>query len=79
MIKKDRLIRLLRNASDLEEDYTEFLTGYTEKYFDWTGYDPVKVSEAKKILDRLRTDSERHRKMLEDILTWIAERRENGF
>ena len=79
MISKDVLTKLLRDASDLEEGYMEFLTEYTRKYFDWTGYDPDKVATAKKLIDRLNKDSDRHNRVIEDILAWVSGRKENGF
>ncbi len=79
MINKAKLTRLLRDASDLEEGYMEFLTGYIEKYFDWTGYDPEKVKTVRKLLEKLRTESERHKRVLEDILEWVSGRKENEF
>lgn len=79
MIRKDKLLRALRDASDLEEGYMEFLTKFVERYFDWTGYDPEKVATAKKLLEKLRKDSDRHNKVVEDIMTWVSDRGEDGF
>jgi hypothetical protein len=79
MISKDELTRLLRDASDLEEGVMGFLTKYVEEYFDWTGFPPGKVSEAKGLIRKMREDSERHNRMVEDLLQWISERRENEF
>ena len=79
MISKERLLRVLRDASDLEEGYMEFLTEFVEKYFDWSGYDHERVATAKKLLGKLRTDSERHNRVVEDIMSWVADRDEDGF
>ncbi len=79
MISKEEFARLLRDASDLEEGYMEFLTSYVEKYFDWTGYDPKKVEDAKNLIEKLRVESERHNRVVENILTYISGRKENGF
>jgi len=79
MISKDRLTSMLRDACDLEEGSMEFLTTFVERYFDWTGVPPDKVSSAKKLIEKLRTDSEKHNKAVEDMITWISERRENEF
>ena len=79
MITKQELTGMLRDASDLEEGIMEFLTTFVEKYFDWTGLPPDKVSASKKLIEKLRTDSERHNKIVEDIITWVSGRKENGF
>jgi rubrerythrin len=79
MISKDELTRMLRDASDLEEASMGFFTGFVEKYFDWTGFPSDKVSEAKKLIEKLRTDSEKHNKIVENLLVWISERGENEF
>jgi rubrerythrin len=79
MITKDELTRMLRDASDLEEGIMEFLTKFVERYFDWRGLPPDKVSAAKMLIEKLRTDSERHNKIVEDIITWVSGRKENEF
>ena len=79
MISKDELTKLLRDASDLEEGIMGFLTKYVEEYFDWTGFPPGKVSEAKELIHRMSKDSDKHKRMVEDLLQWISERRENEF
>ena len=79
MISKEKLTRLLRDACDLEEGYMQFLTDYAQKYFDWTGCDHTKVSEAKGFLEKLAKESEGHRRVTEDMLTWISDRREDAF
>jgi rubrerythrin len=73
------LTRLLRDASDLEEGIMGFLTKYVEEYFDWTEFPPDKVGEAKKLIARIKTDSERHNRIVEDLITWVSDRRENEF
>jgi hypothetical protein len=79
MIGKDELTRLLRDASDLEEGVMGFLTKYVEEYFDWSGFPQDRVSEAKGFIKRMRADSERHSSMVEGLISWISERRENEF
>ena len=79
MISKEKLLRFLRDASDLEEGYMEFMTEFIEKYFDWEGFDPEKVKTAKKLFEKLRKESEKHNKMVEDMMMWISGRSENGF
>lgn len=78
-ISKGELTRLLRDASDLEEGIMDFLTKYVEEYFDWTGFPPDKVEEAKGLIKRMRTDSERHNRIVESLITWVSDRRENEF
>jgi hypothetical protein len=78
-ISKEELTRLLRDASDLEEGIMGFLTKYVEEYFDWTGFPPDKVKEAKGLISRIRTDSESHNRVVEDLITWVSNRRENEF
>jgi rubrerythrin len=79
MINKSELTRLLRDASDLEEGVMGFLTKYLEKYFDWTGFPEDKVAEAKNLIDRMRTDSEKHNRVVEELLAWISGRGEDEF
>ena len=79
MISKSELTRLLRDASDMEEGIMGFLTKYVEEYFDWSGFPPERVNEAKAMIRKMREDSDRHNRMVEDLLQWISERREDEF
>ena len=79
MISKKEFTELLRDACDLEEGYMHFLTGYTQKYFDWSGYEQMKVMEAKRLLERLVKESERHKRMCEDMIIWVSGRKEDEF
>lgn len=79
MIGKEELTSLLRDASDLEEGIMGFLTKYVEEYFDWSGFPPDRVSEAKGLIQKMRLDSERHNRTVEELISWISERRENEF
>ena len=56
-----------------------FLVDYTQKYFDWTGFEHMKVAEAKRLLERLVVESERHKRMCEDMMDWVSGRKENEF
>ena len=79
MIGKSEFTRLLRDASDMEESYMGFLTEFVERYFDWTGFPPEKVSTAKSLIERLRVESEAHNKVIENLLVWISGRKEDEF
>jgi rubrerythrin len=79
MISKSELTRLLRDASDLEEGIMGFLTKYFERYFDWKDFPRDKIDETKKMLKKMREDSDRHNRMVEELLAWVSERRENEF
>ena len=79
MISKDELTKMLRDASDLEEASMGFFTDFVEKYFDWTGFPPDKVADAKKLIEKLRVDSEKHNKIIENLIPWISGRKENEF
>ena len=78
-MSKDELTRALRDASDLEESVMGFLTKFVELYFDWSGFPPEKVKTAKKLIRKMNVDSEKHDKMIEDMLTWVSDRRDNEF
>ena len=79
MISKSELTRLLRDASDLEEGIMGFLTKYFERYFDWKDFPPDDIDETKRMLKRMREDSARHNRMVEELLAWVSERREDEF
>ena len=79
MIGKEELTSLLRDVSDLEEGAMGFLTRYVEEYFDWSGLPPDKVATVKRLIQRMRGDSERHNRVVEELISWISERRENEF
>ena len=79
MIGKKELTSLLRDASDLEKGIMDFLTKYVEEYFDWSGFPPDRVAEAKRLIQRMREDSERHNRVVEGLIEWISERGENEF
>jgi rubrerythrin len=79
MMSKQELTRMLRDASDLEEGVIGFLTDYIRLYFDWSGFPKDTVTEIKGMLDRIRSDSERHYRMVENLLTWVSDRGEDEF
>ena len=78
-MSKPDLTRALRDASDLEESVMEFLTRFVQLYFDWSGFPPEKVKEAKKMIERMNIESDKHAKLIEDMLSWISERSEDEF
>lgn len=78
-MSKEELTRALRDASDLEESVMGFLTRFVEMYFDWSGFPQEKVRTAKELIRKMNADSEKHDKMIESMLSWVSERRENEF
>ena len=77
MISKQDLTRMLRDASDLEEGIMGYLTDFMRLYFDWSVFPEDKAREIKGMLDRMRSDSQKHFRMVENLLAWISGRRED--
>lgn len=79
MMGKKELTTMLRAASDLEEGVMGYLTKYLEEYHDWSGFPSEKVAAVKKMIARMRKDSERHNRIAENLMSWVSWREENEF
>jgi len=80
MIKKKYLIDVLNKALDIEEDANEQFYIYTInslKYYEWMSTD--KKEKVKAILSRLRDDTQRHTKMIENLINQIKDSNKKVF
>ena len=80
MIKKKHLIETLNNALDSEEEASNQFYGYTInslKYYEWLSEE--KREKVKDIITKLRDDTQRHKKVIENLIQDIKEGNKNVF
>ena len=80
MIKKKGLIEILYKALDSEEEANNHFYTYTInslKYYKWLSED--KKEEIMRLLTRLRSDSQRHKGMVEKLIQHVQEGNKNVF
>jgi rubrerythrin len=80
MIKKKDLIETLYNALDNEEEANNQFYDYTInalKYYEWLSEE--KREKVKDIITKLRDDTQRHKKVIENLIQDIKEGNKNVF
>ena len=80
MIKKNRLIEILYNALESEEEANNHFYTYTInslKYYKWLSEDTKE--EIGRLLTRLRDDSQRHKSMVEKLIQHVQGSNKNVF
>jgi rubrerythrin len=80
MIKKKGLIEILYKALDSEEEANNHFYTYTInslKYYKWLSED--KKEEIMRLLTRLRSDSQRHKSMVDKLIQHVEEGNKNVF
>ncbi|MFQ5713011.1 MAG: hypothetical protein ACE5GU_03165 [Candidatus Scalinduaceae bacterium] len=80
MIKKKDLIETLYNALDNEEEANNQFYDYTVnslKYYKWLSEE--KREKVKDIITKLRDDTQRHKKVVENLIQDIKEGNKNVF
>ncbi len=80
MIKKNGLIEILYKALDSEEEANNHFYTYTINsltYYKWLSED--KKDEIRSLLTRLRSDSQRHKSMVEKLIQHVQEGNKNVF
>jgi rubrerythrin len=80
MIKKKDLVETLYNALDNEEEANNQFYDYTInalKYYEWLSEE--KREKVKDIITKLRDDTQRHKKVIENLIQDIKEGNKNVF
>ncbi len=80
MIKKKELIETLYNALDSEEEANNHFYDYTInslKYYEWLSEE--KREKVKDIITKLRDDTQKHKKVIENLIQNIKESNKNVF
>ena len=80
MIKKKDLVETLYNALDNEEEANNQFYDYTInalKYYEWLSEE--KREKIKDIITKLRDDTQRHKKVIENLIQDIKEGNKNVF
>ncbi len=80
MIKKKDLIETLYNALDSEEEANNQFYDYTInslKYYKWLSEE--KKEKAKEIIVKLRDDTQKHKKVIENLIQDIKEGNKDVF
>ena len=79
MIGKDELLRILRNASELEESHTPVIAGFFLNDFEWGDVDAKKVERVKVILRVIEKQTLEHERMLDEMMGRIGGLAKDGF
>jgi rubrerythrin len=80
MVKKKDLIETLYNALDNEEEANNHFYDYSInslKYYEWLSEE--KKEKVKDIITKLRDDTQRHKKVIENLIQNIKESNKNVF
>ena len=76
---KQKLIRILVNASEIEEGYTPVITRFFLDDFDWNGADQDKVESVKKILNVIQSQTQQHERILNELIKKVQESADDEF
>ncbi len=76
---KEKLVKTLLNASELEESHSSVITKFFIEDFDWSGYDQEKVARVKDILLLIKKQTSEHNKILNDLIAYLDKSDKNEF
>lgn len=79
MIKKDELLRLLKDAYYAEEDGILIYQKHLNNALFWTGVDKDKAKEARRMLDILAKGSIAHKPIVQGMIDRVKESDKDAF
>lgn len=79
MIRKDELLRTLKDVYYAEEDGILIYTKHLNSAIFWTGLDEDKVKRAKKILEDLAKGSIAHKPVVQKMIDYVRESDRDAF
>ena len=79
MIKKQELLKFLKEALDTEEKSILIYTKHLKSAIFWTGIEKDKIQKTKESLTRLAQDSLSHKEIVEKLIKEIKEKDKNAF
>jgi hypothetical protein len=78
-MEKEKIIKMLTNASELEESHSSVIAKFFIEDFDWSGVDEEKVKKVKNILKLIRAQTVGHEKILNNLIGIIKDSAEDEF
>ena len=78
-MEKEKLVRTLLNASELEETHSSVIAKFFLEDFDWGPVKKDEVKKVKSILSVIRNQTMNHEKILNELVGMIRESNEDGF
>lgn len=79
MIKKDALLELLKKGLDREEKAIPIYTKHLKSAVLWTGLEEKDAGEVRRIVEKLATDSEWHKKIVLSLIDSIERLDKDAF
>jgi len=79
MLKKQELLKMLKEAYDTEEMSIPIYMRHLKSAVFWTGIDKEKTDKIRKILGELASGSEGHKKVVVDLINEIKESKKDAF
>ncbi len=79
MIKKEELLRILKDAMISEEKAIPILTRHLRSAVFWTGMDKEKTEKVKSVLRQLAEESEGHKRVMETLINRITKEKRDAF
>jgi hypothetical protein len=79
MIKKDELLRLLKDAYYAEEEGVLIYTKHLNSAIFWAGLDKDKVKRVREILESLAKGSIAHKPVVERMINYVKESNKDAF
>jgi hypothetical protein len=79
MIKKDKLLRLLKDVYHAEEEGVLVYTKHLNNAIFWTGLEEDKVKRSKEILQSLAEGSIAHKPIVEKMIKYVRETNKDAF
>lgn len=79
MIKKDELLRMLKDVYYTEEEGVLIYTKHLNNAIFWTGIDKDKSKRAKELLDALARGSMGHKPIVEKMIKYVKESDKDAF
>jgi|GEM_PF-5359984 hypothetical protein len=79
MTKKEKLVKKLKNAIHLEEENTEIIIEILKKKSSYLNLPNENAERLRWILDKIESDSRRHKVMFEEMVRYVERENKNVF
>ncbi len=79
MLKKQETLNILAKALQVEENLIPVYAKHLYSAVFWTGIDKDKAEKVKELLRQLHDDSNRHKKMVEDMIGYVKGQDKDAF
>lgn len=79
MVERQELLKILKDAYDVEEKGILIYKRHLESAIFWTGISKDKVQKTKQLLERLAQGSLTHKKIVERLIKEVKESEKDAF